>query len=325
MSETQKPNPTNPGLDESLRPIIDLISDPVVLKNERLEWTFVNQAFCDFMGAERTTLLGHTDAEFFASDDAAAFELLDRRAFETGEPSTHEAIVTSSSDAGSRVVRATRTLVEDADGSRTLITVLTDLTALRTLQRERDEANERLTRLAMFDELTGLPNRRALIDELDRTVALCLRHSFSFSVLCCDIDGFLQVNEEHGEQAADEVARCVAVRLKGLIRESDYCARIGENEFVVIGKNACTAGAGILAHRISMELSRPIALSCAQVEVSTHIGVACYPGDAKTRSELVQAAELATYHAKRVTRAPVAFFESVPSDADTEGASSNAA
>ncbi len=111
------------------------------------------------------------------------------------------------------------------------------------LQRERlmtelRLANERLTTYALTDALTGLPNRRALFDDLQRLLNRAVRDGTSVLVGCIDLDGFKAINDRHGHQVGDRFLEAVAQRLSLELRGSDLLARMGGDEFVVVGPGA---------------------------------------------------------------------------------------
>ena len=97
----------------------------------------------------------------------------------------------------------------------------------------RDVTDERRTeRLALYDPLTGLPNRRYLLDCLDETA----RRGGGLAVLFVDLDGFKQVNDTLGHEAGDEVLRVAARRLLGAVRQGDTVVRLGGDEFIVVAE-----------------------------------------------------------------------------------------
>lgn len=116
------------------------------------------------------------------------------------------------------------------------------------IQRERimaalREANERLTTGALTDALTGLPNRRALFDELQRLLNRAVRDGECVLVGCIDLDGFKAVNDRFGHQQGDRFLQAIAQRLALELRGSDMLARLGGDEFIVVGPGMRMSGA----------------------------------------------------------------------------------
>lgn len=104
-----------------------------------------------------------------------------------------------------------------------------------TLVQSLQAANSQLASFALSDTLTGLPNRRALFDELERMLSQAVRTSCSILVGVIDLDGFKQINDQHGHQVGDEFLQAVSTRLQTVLRASDMLGRMGGDEFVVIG------------------------------------------------------------------------------------------
>ena len=294
-----------------LNRIIDSVADPIFVKNERLEWIVVNASFCRFIGHTREELLGRTDADFFSADEAAVFNDMDRQVFASGEPVVNEEVLTSAATGKTHTIRTTKTMFRDDQGNPVLVGIFTDLTALRETQRLLESANERLRGLALTDELTDLPNRRAFREELDRTVALAARHDQEFAVIFCDLNGLKPVNDNFGHEVGDEVLCEVANRLRHQARDSDHVSRLAGDEFMLIAKNTGREGAAVMARRVAMELSRAMSVSCGDVQSGASIGVACYPADGLNHDDLVRHADQAMYHAKHVTLEPVALYADI--------------
>ncbi|MEM8983434.1 MAG: GGDEF domain-containing protein [Pseudomonadota bacterium] len=295
-----------------LNKIIDSIADPIFVKNADLVWILVNQAFCDFIGIPRHDLIGKTDADLLPADEAAVFNSIDRRVLATGEPNINEELLTSASSKQQHVIRTTKTMFVDDHGSAILVGIFTDLTALRAAQRELETANQRLRQLALSDALTELPNRRAFEETLERAVSFGTRNNQPFAVLFFDLNGFKPINDTYGHDAGDDLLREVAARLRDLKRKEDFVARLGGDEFVMIAENSSPQDAAVIAQRLAHGIGEPVTLACGTVEVGVSIGIACFPDDADQRVELMRKADLAMYHAKRVSDQTIAFFEELP-------------
>jgi len=171
---------------------------------------------------------------------------------------------------------------------------------LRREMRRRHEAEVQVEHLATHDSLTGLPNRRWLVVQLEQALKRCERHQRMAALLFLDLNGFKPVNDRHGHQAGDEVLQQVAVRLQHLIRASDFVARLGGDEFVVFIEDI--AGDGEVCRvidKITAEIARPFRLpSGIEVGLSTSIGVALYPRDGAEMDGLMSHADTAMYAAK---------------------------
>jgi diguanylate cyclase (GGDEF)-like protein len=161
----------------------------------------------------------------------------------------------------------------------------------------------RLAALARTDALTGLPNRRALEDELSRAVARASRTGTPLAALVLDVDRFKQVNDAHGHAAGDVVLAAVAARAAAALRAGDLLARIGGEEFAAVLPGADVARAAEAAERIRAAVAaEPIAAGGAALAVTVSVGCAALaPGDADGRALLARADER-LYDAKRSGR-----------------------
>jgi diguanylate cyclase (GGDEF)-like protein len=176
---------------------------------------------------------------------------------------------------------------------------------------ERKSAFERIRHLARHDSLTGLANRSHLSEQLEHILAEAARRRETVAVLCFDLDGFKSVNDLYGHAAGDEVLREMAKRLTGHVRETDIVARIGGDEFVVV--QVCgqqPEAAQSLARRLLDEVMGNMVLKGqAEIALSTSIGIAYYPDDASTATDLLAHADRALYWIKSEGRNNFAAYD----------------
>jgi diguanylate cyclase (GGDEF)-like protein/PAS domain S-box-containing protein len=179
-------------------------------------------------------------------------------------------------------------------------TVIGFLGITRDITRQR-ETEERLTHMAHHDPLTDLPNRALFFDRLNMGMARALREELPLALLYVDLDGFKDINDEHGHQVGDFVLSQVASRLRRSVREMDTVARIGGDEFTVVITGVREADTAYqIADKIIAALSAPIELGDGQsVQIGASIGLAFYPTDAQTSDALLRKADQAMYTVKR--------------------------
>lgn len=164
------------------------------------------------------------------------------------------------------------------------------------------DAEARLERMARFDALTGLANRRYFDERLSATIARCRRQGAPLAVLYLDIDRFKPINDAHGHEAGDRVLREFAQRLKSCVRESDLAARIGGDEFALLVEGAATAAdAESIAAKVIALMAEPIALAGGGINVSTSVGIA-FSRRSVAAERLLVAADDALYSAKSAGR-----------------------
>ena len=177
------------------------------------------------------------------------------------------------------------------------------------LHRQIQAKSHLLEQLALTDELTGLPNRRAIDDWAVRELRGAVRHGFSFAVIMADLDLFKSVNDEYGHEAGDEVLKRFAGILDANVRQSDMCARIGGEEFLLVMAHVDRDGVEVAAERIrkKMETQR-FRFGGQEAHVTASFGVATLaPGQRDDFARLVSLADAALYSAKRHGRNRVEF------------------
>ena len=163
-----------------------------------------------------------------------------------------------------------------------------------------EEAQAELQKLALYDPLTGLGNRRLFHDELDRAINAATRLDQSVVLLVMDLDRFKSINDELGHNAGDEVLRQVAERLRTVIRKADLICRLGGDEFAILMTTGTTLqGASVLARKIGAAVDLPIPFKGREVTVGTSIGIAAFPDHAKDGDTLYHHADTAMYSAKK--------------------------
>ncbi|GAB6902457.1 putative bifunctional diguanylate cyclase/phosphodiesterase [Kineosporia succinea] len=185
--------------------------------------------------------------------------------------------------------------------------------SLEVSSAEMRELHDTLARRASVDELTGLPNRRALRERLQQLVAARHPGGSPVGVLFIDLDGFKLVNDSLGHEAGDELLVRTARRLRETCRDDDVVARLGGDEFIVAGRFTGPDQAQGLARRITAELEKPLVIKNREVVVGASIGVALSGTDdavpAPGTDEILQRADLAMYASKRAGRARLTVFD----------------
>jgi diguanylate cyclase (GGDEF)-like protein/PAS domain S-box-containing protein len=181
---------------------------------------------------------------------------------------------------------------------------------------ERRSAADAIHRLAYYDVLTGLPNRRLLMERLNVLLGEAADGSRLGAVLYLDLDDFKNINDARGHAAGDALLAHAAARLKGAVRAGDMVARIGGDEFVVLleglGPDPATAAAGALAAAgmIRSALAAPLDLDGQYYHMAASIGVALSLSADASAHDLLREADTAMYRAKSGGRNGVVLFES---------------
>lgn len=203
----------------------------------------------------------------------------------------------------------TITAVKNGQGETTqYVSIFSDITA-------RKKAEEAIHNLAFYDALTGLPNRRLLLDRLGLALSVSARSKLYGALLFLDLDKFKTLNDTLGHEYGDMLLVDVARRLKLCVREVDTVARLGGDEFVVLIENISADSedaSQIVAHiaeKIRATLAMPYQLNTNTHHSSPSIGVCLLRGSDLSVEELIKRADLAMYQAKDSGRNRVRFFD----------------
>ncbi|MGV8968681.1 MAG: putative bifunctional diguanylate cyclase/phosphodiesterase [Cellulomonas sp.] len=176
--------------------------------------------------------------------------------------------------------------------------------------REMRGMHEVLSRLALQDPLTGLPNRAALLTHLERSLASCARSGRDLAVLFIDLDGFKQVNDSLGHATGDELLVRASERITACLRPEDVVARLGGDEFVVVCASVLDAAAvPAIAARIGSQLALPFRIGEQDAVVSASIGIATTTAGQSTAEDLLRQSDLAMYEAKLSGKARATVFD----------------
>ena len=167
-----------------------------------------------------------------------------------------------------------------------------------------------LESVAYHDGLTRLPNRHLLMDRLRQSLASAQRHGNRLALCFIDLDGFKQVNDQHGHEAGDHLLIEIARRLVAGVREVDTVARLGGDEFVLLLPNIeGSEGIEEILSRLLQAVTQPVAYGAARLQVGMSIGIALYPDHADSSDGLIERADQAMYLAKRQGKNRWVFYE----------------
>jgi diguanylate cyclase len=180
-------------------------------------------------------------------------------------------------------------------------TLLAATTRMAWLLRRQKALNESRQHLAVTDELTGLGNRRRLLDELEEVLSAISHEDPPVSrvaLLLIDLDHFKEINDSFGHHTGDALLRQIGPRIRQVVRRDDLVARLGGDEFAVLLRAADTFKATTVAQRLSTLLEQPIDVGQASLRVGASIGVALAPEHALSSADLLRCADVAMYRAK---------------------------
>jgi diguanylate cyclase (GGDEF)-like protein len=212
----------------------------------------------------------------------------------------------------SHLIAQRRTQVLAAAAGALLLAATLAGVALVSLRREvqqRQALSSRLEHEASHDALTGLPNRRSFMNELERAVSRASRSGSMAAVMFIDLDGFKTINDELGHDVGDQLLRAIARRLQSELRNTDLVARLGGDEFAVVADAASCDDLAQLAQRLIDAISVPLIDDLPHCVVTGSVGLAFYPQDGRDGTTVLSAADAAMYRAKRLGKGRVARVE----------------
>ena len=186
-----------------------------------------------------------------------------------------------------------------APGRRRPTRAVHNMLEMRLLHEAARDHGKAQESLALTDPLTGLPNRRLLVDRVSMSLVRARRDQSAMAVLYLDLDGFKEVNDRLGHGAGDALLKMVAGRLSAAVREEDTVARLGGDEFVIVLHLSGGADAGPVASKIIKAVSQPYDIEGQAVGITISAGVALYPVHGEDAETLMKSADLALYEAKR--------------------------
>ena len=269
---------------------------------------FVNDAFERSSGYARAEVLGRS--LLFQQGPATDADELARIAAAMARAQPARAELLNYNKAGKAYwVEAELVPFTDADGRQT------HWVAVEREIDERKKSEADIHRLAFYDVLTGLPNRRLLMDRLEHLLAAAPRDPTISALLFIDLDHFKHINDARGHATGDALLRMAGERLAQLMRKADTVARIGGDEFVVLlahladDLDSAARPAAQVAEKIRAAIARDFDIAGQSYHCSASIGVTLLPKAQLQAHDLLREADIAMYRAKAEGRNGIAFFE----------------
>lgn len=262
----------------------------------------VNHKFELLFAASRTQLEGQSARCLHISDNA--FNRLGEQAYSAlSQGDNFEAQIEMQRFNGERFwCSLSGQAVDNADPEAGSIWLYEDVTQ----QRQNED---RLTRLASVDSLTGLPNRGVFNDRLEHAIHKLHRNSGRLAVFFIDLDHFKHINDSLGHKAGDALLCEVSRRIRSCVRESDTVARLGGDEFTVVLEDITSAQyVGRVAEKILTTTALPYMIDNIEVNISPSIGISLFPADGRDVDMLIRNADAAMYHAKNSGRNNFQFY-----------------
>lgn len=261
----------------------------------------VNDRFCAISGYSREELLGRNHRIVSSGTHTRAFFADMYRTIREGR--TWRGEICNRAKDGSLYWVAT-TIIPELDQTGRIARYV----ACRFEITEQKAAQRRLAELASCDPLTGLLNRNGLKNELAKLLVRSEWYDEVVSVILLDIDNFKDVNDLNGHDVGDRVLETVASRLCAVLRDRGLAARLGGDEIAIVLHDRSLDTASLIAN-LQEVIRQPIEVGPATFGVSASFGVARFPADGRTPTDLIKRADIALYSAKRQGRDRCVTFE----------------
>ena len=257
-----------------------------------------NGALAQMLDVPGSWLSGRPAADILANEaDWQRIVEITRAAAQRGESANHE-VMLRAPEAGAGMRRGvwsqlTARLVGGEDDAEAMILVLTDITPLK--QRE-----EMAWHQANHDELTGLPNRRLLVENARRLLSVAMRRDRLAALMVLDLDGFKEVNDAFGHAYGDAMLRRVAMRMSMALREYDLIARTGGDEFVILLPEIDDLDAArTVGEKLIAAASEDMEIGDRLSHMGASVGIAVFPTDGQDFDSLLRRADAAMYVSKQ--------------------------
>lgn len=296
-----------------LQALLDCIQEFIVVKDGAGRWLFCNETALVAYGMSGFAYHGLTDVELMAIRpqfaDAFTYNLAtDAKAWHNRSPTIIEKSFMGT-DHRINTWEVVKTPSFNPDGSRyRLVIVSRNITERKLAENALHASEERFKNLAYLDPLTGIPNRRGILDMIAlalNTAEAGSQSAPSGALLYLDLDRFKLINDTLGHEVGDDLLIAFAGRGRSCLREQDLFGRIGGDEFVVFLPDTDPEAALSVARRLCEALSRLWHLGNHQIHTSSSIGIAFTPEAGTDVHTLLRHADEALYRAKRAGRSQI--------------------
>jgi len=297
-----------------LSTVINASPDFICFKDGEGHWLTANDAGLELFRLDKHQYMGKTDLELAQLTHPIYKRCFqeclasDEKAWQANSLTRLEEIIPTS-EGGERVLDVYKIPLFNEDGSRHGLVILGhDIT-------ERIKSEKAIHKLAFYDPLTQLPNRRLIIDRLRHALSTSLRSGRYGALLFLDMDHFKTVNDTQGHAMGDLLLIELARRLQQCVRDGDTVARMGGDEFVVLLEDMSTQAdvaatqTELVAEKIRNKLNQHFKLKDHECSTTSSIGIALFRGQQESLEDLLMHADAAMYQAKSAGRNAIRFFD----------------
>ncbi|HXR40460.1 MAG TPA: PAS domain S-box protein [Terracidiphilus sp.] len=292
--------------EERYRKVFQTSLDPITINRiDNKQYLDVNQAFLHVMGFERDEVIGKVPLDLNIWTDPRDLVNLADTLHETGECRNREIQFTRKD--GSTVWGLMSASIIEIGGIPCALTITRDISSAKA-------AEDEIRSLAFYDTLTGLPNRRLLLERLHQAMAASSRTGRMRALLFVDLDNFKTLNDTLGHQTGDLLLHAAAHRLAVCVSDADTVGRLGGDEFVLMLEDLseipeeAAAQAKTVGEKVLTTIAQPYLLDGRECRSSASIGISVFGDRRESAKEILQQADIAMYQAKAAGRNTMRFF-----------------
>ncbi len=308
-------------VNSRLNALIEAIPDGIVFKDDEGRWLVSNESAKNIFRLHNVPWQGKNEAELSRLQpdlwaEYATMTIEDEQVWRTAKMQVFEKPLPISGGYGHFEVR--KMPIYKADGSRSgLVVVARDVTERKRIEAEQKTASEQIHRLAFYDALTGLPNRRLLMDRLMQACAASARSGRHGALMFIDLDHFKNINDSQGHDIGDMLLKQVGERLTATVRDGDTIARLGGDEFVVVLQNLSAhaeesaSRAEAVAEKLRSAISPPYLIKDHVYGTTMSVGIVLFKDHQASIEQLLKHADIAMYQAKAAGRNTLHFYDPV--------------
>ncbi len=290
------------------RTLVENSPDTISRYDRECRRIYVNPALAALTVGGAISLLEKKPSEFPGGQNYVMYEAKIQEVLKTGRDVEFELNISNHS--GKEFCNHIR-LTAEYDLSGSIVSVMGVGRDISELNMQRQKINE----MAFYDSLTGLPNRRLLIDRLQHALAFSERSGLQNALMLIDLDNFKTLNDTLGHDIGDLLLKQTAQRLTACMRQEDTVARMGGDEFVIVLENLsghaqeAAFQVEIFGEKILEILNQPYRLGIHERHITPSIGIAIFSGNKLSIDELMKRADIAMYQAKKLGRNTIRFFD----------------
>lgn len=287
---------------EFLHVIFDSIRDPFSIVDRDFKIIKANAAYARMRHLPLKNLIGKRCHEILQNRETVCEECVVEKTFRSSDPCAKEKLMALPDGLNLWLEIYTYPIFDEEGRVSHVIEYTRDITDRKKAEEEKKRLIEKLEVLSKTDSLTGLLNRRALVESLEYEIDRSKRYGAELSLIICDMDYFKEINDTYGHVAGDAALQVVSRAIRDSLRGTDLTGRYGGDEFMVILPETPFAGAKNFAERIRLSVKKAdIAITeNHNIKMSLSLGVTCFNAASDNLDLLVKRADSALYEAKKI-------------------------